>query len=367
MPTYPDVPEPLTLSLKTPAGDDDRPVFVAGNFNNWTAGDPKFEMRRTEDGWFQFRFPRDFSFQLPVEYKYLRGDWSGAEIDRFGNETPNRILRDARLDQQDYVPRWRHNGQNYRHDLLPQVEVISDNFELPAGVRTRRVAALLPHDYYQNERRYPVLYLQDGQNLFDEHAPFGNWDLLRQLAGLQSIGRGNFIVIAIDHAESDRIEEYTPSFNTKLGVGTGKKYVRYLRNVVKPFVDKHFRTMPGREFTGIGGSSMGGLISIYAGLMYPETYSKMLIFSPSLWVAPNIHRFKSNTFGAQPTKVYLYAGGQESKTLVNRVKRFQRSIERACGDNNELSIKLNVNPNGQHTEHEWGKEFPRAAEWLFYQ
>ena len=365
MTNYPDPPEPLVLTLRTPPGDD-RPVYVAGNFNNWTARDAAYRLQKTGDGEFQFRFSPDALPQPPLEYKYLRGDWSGAEIDRFGNEVPNRIVRENRGTHRDYVPRWRHEGQNYRSEFLPQVRVISDHFDPPAGVRTRRVAALLPHDYEQSRRRYPVLYLQDGQNLFDDHAPFGSWNLLRQLAGLQDIGRGNFIVIAIDHAEAERVEEYTPSFRTKLGVGQGKEYVRYLRNVVKPFVDDHFRTLPGREHTGIGGSSMGGLISIYAGLMFPDCYSKLMIFSPSLWVAPNIYKYKSNTFGTQPTRVYLYGGGQESRGLLPQMKRFQRSIERADRGQGQLQLQVQINPEGGHNEAEWGREFPRAAEWLFY-
>ena len=365
MANFPDPPAALELTLRTPPGDD-RPVFVAGNFNNWTASDPNFRLEQIGDGEFRYRFPVNASPQLPIEYKYLRGDWSGAEIDRFGNETPNRILRERHGAHRDFVPRWRHDGQSYRPDLLPQVRVISDHFDPPAGVRTRRVAALLPHDYEQTRRRYPVLYLQDGQNLFDDYAPFGSWELLRQLAGLQGIGRGNLIVIAIDHAEEDRVEEYTPSFDTKLGVGQGKEYVRYLRNVVKPFVDAEFRTLPGREHTGIGGSSMGGLISIYAGLMFPDCYSKLMIFSPSLWVAPTIYKYKSNAFGTQPTRVYLYGGGKESKGLLPQMKRFQRSIERACRNDDQLEIQLQVNPEGVHNEAEWGREFPRAVEWLFY-
>ena len=364
---YTDEPTPLTLSLQTPHDKDDhRPIYLAGNFNNWRAADPAYRLEADGEGNFHFRFSMDQEFMLPIEYKYMRGDWSGAEIDRYGNEVPNRIVRHRHLDQNDYVPRWRFNGESYRPDRLPQVRVISDAFDLPGGIRTRRVAALLPYDYDQTDRRYPVLYLQDGQNLFDEHAPYGNWDMLRQLANLNAAGRGDFIVVAIDHAENERVEEFTPSFQTKLGVGAGKKYVRYLREVVKPFVDRHFRTLPDRANTGIGGSSMGGLISIYAGLMYPDCYSKMLIFSPSLWVAPNIYRFKNEQFAKQPTRIYLYAGGKESAKMMGRVKRFKTAIERNCRDCEGLEFQVSINPDGKHSEYEWGREFPRAAEWLFY-
>lgn len=94
----------------------------------------------------------------------------------------------------------------------------------------------------------------------------------------------DIIIVSIDHAEDERIAEFTPSYRTRLGVGDGKKYARFLADTLKPHVDQHFRTLPDRVHTGIGGSSMGGLITIYAGLMYPEVYGKLMVFSPSLWV-----------------------------------------------------------------------------------
>jgi predicted alpha/beta superfamily hydrolase len=257
-----------------------------------------------------------------------------------------------------------HEGINA--DLLPKIRVISENFEIPQLILTRRIAALLPHDYDRTDKRYPVLYLQDGQNLFDESAPFGNWGVTKQLARMSARGLGEFIVIAIDHGGDKRIKEYTPSYETKLGSGDGKKYVRFLSDTLKPYIDKHFRTLPGREHTGIGGSSMGALISIYAGLMYPEVYSKLMIFSPALWVTPKIH-FHFLNFGLpQDVKVYLYAGGDESETMVPNVKRFKQAfIEKTEQANFE--IKLSVDPKGKHNEAYWGREFPYAAQWLFFE
>lgn len=250
-------------------------------------------------------------------------------------------------------------------ELLPIIKVISEHFEIPQLIKTRRISALLPHDYDQTDKRYPVLYLQDGQNLFDEYAPFGNWGVDKQLARLAARGMGDFIVIAIDHAGDKRIEEYTPSYDTKLGIGDGKKYVRFLSDTLKPYIDKHFRTLPDREFTGIGGSSMGALISIYAGLMYPEVYSKLMIFSPALWVSPNIHFHFMNFGHSQDVRAYLYAGGEESETMVPNVQRFQEAFKAKATAAN-FDINLSIDPNGKHNEAYWGREFPLAVEWLYF-
>ena len=111
----------------------------------------------------------------------------------------------------------------YNPDFLPNKVVISESFEIPQLIKTRRITALLPYDYNSSDRRYPVLYLQDGQNLFDDYAPFGNWGIDKKLAHLAGQGKGDIIIVAIDHAEEERIAEFTPSYNTRLGKGRGKE------------------------------------------------------------------------------------------------------------------------------------------------
>ena len=99
-----------------------------------------------------------------------------------------------------------------RKELLPIVRVIEEKFEIPQLGKKRRITALLPHDYNESEKAYPVLYLQDGQNLFDDNAPFGNWAIDRALALMAEKDMGDIIVIAIDHGEKDRIKEYHAFF-----------------------------------------------------------------------------------------------------------------------------------------------------------
>jgi len=107
----------------------------------------------------------------------------------------------------------------------PIIEIIEEEYEIPQLGRKRRISALLPADYYESDKSYPVLYLKDGQNLFDENAPFGNWAIDRSLEDLYKDGYKDIIVIAIDHGGEDRITEYLPYFNIKFGKGEGELYL----------------------------------------------------------------------------------------------------------------------------------------------
>lgn len=352
----------LRLSTKEDSGE---PVYLAGNFNGWKAGDEAYRMKPEGPGLFSFNFKDKSLLPGQMEYKYHRGGWDSVELDEYGNSAPNRLLEPRKAREAlDHVPRWRKGGLAYDPAFLPEIQVISEQFEIPQLIKTRRIAALLPYDYRESDKRYPVLYLQDGQNLFDDYAPFGNWAVDKKLAVMAERGIGDIIIISIDHGEKERIAEFTPSSRTKLGSGDGKKYVRFLADTLKSYVDKHFRTLPEREHTGIGGSSMGGLISIYAGLMYPEVYGKLMIFSPSLWVMPNIHFHFLNFHDPQDIDIYLYGGEEESANMVPNIRRFQEAFQEA--GKASVKFRLSVDPGGQHNEARWGEEFPRAAEWLFF-
>lgn len=355
----------LILYLQT-SPEDERAVYIVGNFNNWRVGDESYKMQKTAPGAYEIRLPLT---NLPdyLEYKYVRdGSWDYVELDDAQKERHNRKVKAQAGDITDRVHHWRRDGFSFNKAYLPTIEVISESFELPDLIRTRRIAALLPYDYHQTNKRYPVLYLQDGQNLFDDYAPFGNWAVDKRLAYLQEQGMGDVIIIAIDHAEDKRIIEFTPSStSTKWGKGEGKKYARFLTKTLKPYIDERYRTLPDWEHTCIGGSSMGGLISIYAGMMYPQIYGKLMIFSPSLWLTPNIPFQLLNLSRPYNGRVYLYGGGKESATMVPNLQRLMKALNQQAIDQKPV-FHLSVDPEGEHNEHRWGIEFPKAIEWLFF-
>lgn len=357
--------EPQLNILLTTDEDDSRPVYISGNFNNWHTQDKNFEMEKIGNGLYHYKFAPDFVYPDELLYKFTKGDWSEVEIDKYGNRTENRVCKEHKGVRKEHVDKWRKNWLPFKPNFLPKVHLISEEFEIPQLNKTRRVWALLPHDYEESTETYPVLYLQDAQNLFNEKAQYGNWEIDKKLAVMSEYKIGKIIIIAVEHAEHDRIKEYNVG-KTVLGVGQGKKYIRFITDTLKPFVDKTFRTKSEREYTGIGGSSMGGLVSVFSGLMYPEVYGKLMIFSPSLWVVPKMDFTNIDFSEPSDTKIYLYAGGDESATMIDHVKKFKKNMIENEFVSSKMKIKLSINMQGKHNEIYWSDEFPKAIEWLFF-
>lgn len=250
--------------------------------------------------------------------------------------------------------------------LNPHIVLIEEAFVIPQLDKTRKIWALLPHNYYDSEQDYPVLYLQDAQNLFDENAPFGTWGIDKRMTELAHYGR-DFIVIAVDHAGRERISEYSPYHHREFGDGQGKLYAKFIINTLKPYVDKKFRTKKGREYNGIGGSSMGGLISAYIGIVHPEHFGNLMIFSPSFWYSDKIYFDAFNYNYLFPTKIYLYAGEHESKYMTQHVRRFRQAIGTRSDENPITRFNIQINPVGEHSERFWGEAFHDAVTWLFFE
>ena len=343
--------------------DDFRPVYISGNFNDWLTQDKDFMMEKMGTGLYHFKFTHDFNYPETLLYKFTKGDWSAVEIDENGERTENRSTTQHTGIQKEHVFRWRKNWLPFKPNFLPQIQLISDEFEIPQLNTTRKVWALLPHDYDNSTESYPVMYLQDAQNLFNENAEYGNWEIDKKLAVMSEYKIGKIIVIAVEHAEEDRIKEYNVG-KTLLGKGQGKKYIKFLVETLKPYVDSNFRTKKEREFTGIGGSSMGALVSIFSGLRHPEVFGKLMIFSPSLWISPKIKFKNHQDFG--DTKIYLYAGGDESETMIDQVDAFKNKMLESEFVDDKMKINLSVNKLGKHNEAYWSDEFPKAIEWLFF-
>ncbi|PZX50658.1 putative alpha/beta superfamily hydrolase [Algoriphagus ratkowskyi] len=353
-----------TILLHTPE-DDERPVYISGNFNNWKTQDRRFLMKKINKGKYEFTFPADIPYEKELTYKFTKGDWSEVEIDRYGNRTPNRHWNNDQESKTEKVAKWRRNWLPYRPSQLPKIHLISEEFQIPQLNKTRKIWALLPHDYETSDETYPVLYLHDAQNLFNENAAFGNWQIDKKLAVMSDYGIGKIIIIAVEHGESERLQEYNVG-KTVLGIGSGKKYIRFITDTLKPFVDQTYRTKTEREFTGIGGSSMGGLVSIFSGLIYPEVFGKLMVFSPSLWVIPKIKLGFLDFFEPQETRLYLYAGGDESETMVKHVTKFRKRLLKKESLKGKMIIHLSINQEGKHNETYWSDEFPKAIEWLFF-
>ena len=176
------------------------------------------------------------------------------------------------------------------------------------------------------------------------------------------------IVVAVDHGGSKRINEYCPyDFNTRVGnastqgKGEGDQYVDFLAQTLKPFIDKNYRTRTDKSHTYIAGSSMGGIISMYAVLKYPKVFGGAGVFSPAFWVGPKIFDDIKAKGKKVKTKIYFYAGKQEGETMVPlTLKAFEEmsAVSRS-------TMTTVIRDDGKHNETRWRMEFPLFYEWLF--
>ncbi|MBK9150696.1 MAG: carbohydrate esterase [Saprospiraceae bacterium] len=247
----------------------------------------------------------------------------------------------------------------------PRIEILAEDYEIPQLGRKRRISVLLPYDYYETRKSYPVLYLHDGQNLFDEYAPYGNWGVDKSLAKLAAQNMGDVIIVAIDHGGKLRIQELLPYPTSKYTDVQGELYLKFVMEDLKPKIDKKYRVLPQREFTGIGGSSLGGLISLYAGFQFKHIFSKLMIFSPSLWVSEEIYHMAKNFIPYGKTDIYLYAGGMESPNHYGNVLRMENLLQEKR-KYDDFDIIFAHNPDGEHREIHWGEQFPKALKWLYF-
>jgi glycogen operon protein len=242
------------------------------------------------------------------------------------------------------------------HTVSGDVRVLRD--VAGPGVEARDVLVYLPPSYNEDPTRYyPVLYLQDGQNVFDAATSFsGEWGA--DEAAEQLAGRGReAILVAVPNAGDARAAEYSPwPLDAAAPDPRASAYVKYLRDVVKPLVDATFRTCPDRASTGIAGSSLGGLIALYAALTAPDTFGFCAALSPAFWVAGGRIASVARTLRAPGLRVYLYAGHREAGPRFVRQVRRMRDLLRAEG----YKVTYVEDPRGEHSENAWRRHFPAA-------
>lgn len=352
----------LRFELTTPV-DDERPVFITGNFCDWYPDVEQFRMQPAGGGRYALNFPADVELPAVLDYKYTRGGWEHVELTATSEPASNRTTRSTGV-RRDCVPHWRWYGHPYNADFLPNVELISDEFDGSQLQTTRRIQVLLPYDYGATDKPYPVLYLQDGQNLAGEGSSHGSWEIDRQLAILAARRHHEVIVVSIDHGHENRIREFTLD-QTRAGTGEGLQYLSFVAQTVKPYVDASFRTRPDAAHTGIGGSSLGGLISVYGGVLFPGVFGRWMVFSPSLWIAPKLTDAIRGFGPSLPVRVYLYGGQKESAHMVASLDRLSQSLQDSPGGQ-QTTVHTSIERKGTHQEVWWGREFPKALEWLFY-
>lgn len=341
----------------TPGGDN---IYIAGNFNGWAPGNPDFML--TTNSLSQLQIVIEGTGSL--EFKFTRGSWDTPEGNANGGYLPNRNFTIGSADTLEVtILSWEDTGGT-THTAAENVVVMDENFAMPQFNRTRRIWLFMPADYATSGKSYPVLYMHDGQNLFDVATSFaGEWEVDESLNTFFEDGKEVPIVVGIDNGGGLRIAEYTPWANPNYGGGDGDKYAQFVAETLKPYIDANYRTKPERENTGVMGSSLGGLISFYIAVKYQDIFSKAGIFSPSFWFNDSCYSFAKTTGRQFPMQFYIMGGNNESGGLVQEMENMIDTLY-AAGFGEE-EIKLKIVPGGQHNEYLWRTQFPAAYEWLF--
>ena len=339
-------------------------IYVAGNFNNWNPG--LTPMVADGSGNYTYTIPEGSGV---LEYKFTRGAWSSVEANASGNDIANRTANFTGSPQtlNLTVPAWKDlGGVGNPSTAASNVHILSNNFAIPQLNRTRKVWVYLPPDYETSTKTYPVIYMQDGQNLFDNVTSFsGEWHVDETLNTLFAQGDHGAIVIGIDNGQGSRIDEYTPWVNTQYGGGEGDLYMQFVAETLKPYVDSNYRTKPAKEYNALIGSSLGALISNYGGVKYSNTFSKIGSFSPAYWiVASEFSNYITNsTADLSGTRVYFVAGSTESSTMVADINTVKNNLQAKGLTATNTLVKLDAD--GAHNENYWKREFSAAYKWLF--
>ncbi|WP_159949624.1 alpha/beta hydrolase [Polaribacter septentrionalilitoris] len=245
------------------------------------------------------------------------------------------------------------------------VSILKKEFVI-AGLNdiSHKVWLYLPPNYKSSKDNYPVIYMHDAQNLFDDLTSFvGEWGIDETLNQLYKKTGKSFIVVGVENGGEKRIEEYTPWTHPKYGGGKGAIYVDFLANQLKPYIDANYRTKPEANQTAIIGSSLGGLISFYGGLKYPNVFGNIGALSTSFWFSDNVNNFAKENANQQNTKLYLLVGGKEGESMVPDTENMSKLLLK--DGFKKAQLKTKIVPEGKHTESFWKAEFLEVITFLY--
>ena len=234
----------------------------------------------------------------------------------------------------------------------------------------RDLVVYLPPGYEeQPSRRFPVLYLHDGQNLFDGSTAFvPGMDWRVGQTADHVIGTGTvepLLIVGIYNLGKHRIHEYTPTRVPKIGGGRAGRYGKFLINEVKPFIDNEYRTLGGSAHTGLGGSSLGGLVSLYVGLKFPRIFGRLAALSPSVWWNQRVmHRFAAAVQAKPRPHIWLDIGTREGRQIVRDVENF-RDVLLQKGWEFGRDLHYERVEGAEHNEAAWSQRVGPVLQFLF--
>lgn len=353
-----------SIPANTPVGAN---VYLVGSVNAWNAASTQYLLQPDGFGARTVTIPEGTG---SVQFKFTRGgSWTTVEGNASGGFLPDRSFSFTGSPQTINltIQSWEDiSGSGSSSTAAANVQILNNAFLMPQLSRNRKVWIYLPPDYYTTTKTYPVLYMEDGQNLFDNATSFsGEWQIDEALNTLHSQGNYGAIVIGIDNGGGERLNEYSPWVNPTYGGGQGDAYIQFVGETLKPFVDANFRTKPQSQYNALIGSSMGALISTYGAVKYPGLFSKVGVFSPAFWFADTqLNAYISNTTNTIANlRLYFVCGQNESSTMVSDMNTVKNNlVNKGVSASNTFT---KVDSDGTHSESYWRREFPAAYVWLF--
>lgn len=244
------------------------------------------------------------------------------------------------------------------------VSVISKTFVIPGLERERKIRLYLPPGYDSETDYYPVLYMHDGQNLFDDATSYaGEWKVDESLNELANDHGFKIIVVGIDNGGEHRMTELSAYDHQEFGQAEGEEYLNFIVNIVKPHIDTHYRTKADIKNTGIMGSSMGGLMSHYAIYTKPDVFSKAGIYSPSFWYSDEAFSLTTNNPLPKTAKLDFLVGTKEGEGMEAGMQQMVTLIENQ--NHPAKLIRSEVVVGGEHSEAFWASRFKQSVLWLY--
>lgn len=243
----------------------------------------------------------------------------------------------------------------------PRLQVLPP-LVMPGLDRERLVRVYLPPSYAKaSERRYPVVYFHDGQNVFDEATSYaGEWNADETLDEIAQVTGFEAIAVAIDHAGKDRLTELNP-YDSPAGKGRGFDYLRFLVEVVKPLIDERFRTQASAGRTALIGSSMGGLITQAALHRHGHVFGLGGVLSPAFQMAPPIFELARKEALKPHQRIFIAAGEGEGAEMVDGARRMAELLEKT---KQGQARQLRITPDA-HNEAAWRALLPQVLRWLY--
>ena len=256
-------------------------------------------------------------------------------------------------------------SQEKEKTATENVSVLEQEFVIPnLNNISHTIWVYVPPNYTTSNKKYPVIYMHDAQNLFDATTSYaGEWKVDETLNDLYKTTGKGFIVVAVENGGAERINEYTPWEHKKYGGGKGEFYIDFLKNTLKPYIDATYRTKKQAKHTAIIGSSLGGLISYYGGLKYPKTFGKIGALSTSFWFSDAIEDFTKNYGKNKKSKLYLLVGEKEGIDVVVNTEKYKNLLIETGFKSKNITSK--INPDGAHNEAFWSAEFLEVIQWLY--